>query len=53
MNFNIIRKGCLTKRVHDYISDERDRIIPAVPVDGYFTMLLYSHSILPALKDNS
>lgn len=39
--------------VHEYILDERDCIILAIPMDGYFTMLLFSHNILPGLKDNS
>lgn len=53
MNFNITRKGRLTKSIQEYIWDERDCIITAVPVDGYFTTLLFSHNSLPKIKDNS
>lgn len=53
MNINMIRKDCLAKKVHKYILDKRDCIIPDVPVNGYFTTLLLSQNILPELTDNS
>lgn len=53
MNFNITRKECLIKKVHTYTLNERDCMILAIPVNGYYSMWLFSYNILPGLRDNS